>query len=1059
MPTENLEDTIDQFEKDWPQLTRQQVTETLDHYRDNFDAFLEFVFTDLELRLKAGEAARVEEYLERWPVLYDVVEELVFSELSIRERREPYLIMEEFSKRFPDCEPWLLEHRNRYGSESSVTGNDSGIEKAVGRSYATDRFSMESLHAEGGLGNVWLAHDHELNRTVALKEIKNKFANHTDLEFRFHQEAAITGMLDHPGVVPVHSKGEFRDGRPYYTMRMVRGKSLNERIKEFHQCQKPKKYQPEFRRLLQHLVNTCKTIEFAHSRGVIHRDIKPGNIMIGEYGESLVVDWGLAKVLTTPVSQGLENKHIAGSCLENSKSTLAGQIIGSPAFMSPEQANGDAAKVGIASDIYSLGATLYFLVANQPRVLDPTWDPMRSKIGMSLSRQIKPLLSICAKAMAWQPNDRFVSARAIAEAIECFLDDSPVTTYAESKVETLERLVRRNQNVFRTVVVAMVVIASVSSVAVMLINNERRNATEQALKANEQSDMAIAARQEAVNAKDVSDELVGLLSDVFILSGAANRGLQFDFANHVAKFEASLERKDPLVQAKGKATLGQYYASSRELDDAIRNFEEALQIYRELQLQKSANYLSALVRVCQTHILANQDAQVDALENQIVELVPHLRSIDSTTLMELYSLRSQIAGRKRNYIEGVKFARKAQELAGDSILKDFAKESSITTWLILTNRLVGQLIQAGGEQNMRKADQYLTAALETQRRYGHNETRAAITTLSNRGVWYRQNKRYRDFVENCRQVVDLRSRLFGDQDRETLKSESQLGSALLNLSKRVSKPKQLPIIAEAVGVLENVFDIQVTLYGKDSPDVANTAAFLATAWRRQWLVEKKEISPSDVKFSILEQIIQSNETKFESGNLLLLRLKTQLALLYQAAGQMEDATRVFLSVDRCLEPMYASAEQAPVRSLSPKMLEIMSSCAGHFVATGRYDDAVGMLVTLVANDEQKGKTTPTRNYMLGLCWLCSDESKAKEKLQMAVQRLRSACSGMALENRQRRSMPAVELNANIAFLRALQMLGDERGAKENLDLVIASKRLNVEQLKVLSAEFSLAESQ
>ncbi len=1059
MPPDNLENTIDQFEEDWGQLTRPQVFEIFNRNRADFVTFLELVHTDFELRLKSGEAARVEEYLQHWPELNRVADELVLLELGIRDRREPYLTIDEFIERFPEFEKSLMERRNENTFKSSEEVSHKVSKKPCDRSYATDRFSMESLHAEGGLGNVWLAHDHELSRTVALKEIKNKFANHPELELRFHQEVAITGMLDHPGVVPIHSKGTFRDGRPYYTMRMIRGKSLNERVKDFQHQQKPRKHQPEFRRLLQHLVDACKTIEFAHSRGVIHRDIKPSNIMIGEYGETLVVDWGLAKVLSEETPGEYFRNPALESCQANSESTVVGQIIGSPAFMSPEQANGDSAKVDQASDIYSLGATLFYLIANQPRVLDPNWDPVRSRKSEDLPRQINPLLSICSKAMAWQPEERFSSAREIAEAIECFLDDSPVATYPETKFEMMERLIHRNQNVFRATVVAMVVIASISTVAAIFINNERKNATEQANEAKVQSKVANVARQQALSAKGISDELVGLLSDVFILSGNANRGLQFDFANHIAKFQASLERKEPLVQAKGNATLGQYFASSGKLEDAIRHFEDSLRIYKEFQPQPSNDYILTLIRLCQTYILANRNARAEAMENQIMEWLPQVESITSTTLMELYSLRSQIAGWKSDPSEGIKLARKALKLADDRMLENSEDESLVTIWLILSNRLVGQLINAGGDKNMEWADQYLTAASEVQKRYGHSETRAAITTLSNRGVWCRQTKRYKDFVENCRKVSELRKRLFGENDRETLKANSLLGSALLNFSKRVGKTERQAMLAEAVDVLEITLSKQVQLFGEGNSDAANTAVFLATAWRRQLDRANLENAQLEMKFSMLRKRIQANEKQFEFDNPLLLRLKAQLALLYQAAGRMQEATGVFEEVGQALEPLYADSLQSLSRPLTPKAMEIMTSCAAHFVAMGKYDESLGMLIALVSEDERKGKTTPIRNYMLGLCWLHCGEPDENEKLQMAVQRLRSACSGMALENRQRRSMPAVELNANIAFLRALQMLGDERGAKENLDLAIASKRLNVEQLKVLTAEFSLAESQ
>ena len=152
---------------------------------------------------------------------------------------------------------------------------------------------------EGGLGIVSVALDTELTREVALKEIKPRFADHTDSRARFLKEAEITGRLEHPGIVPVYGLGTYSDGRPYYAMRMIIGISLKEAIKEFHQDQAAESHEGKrtlaLRELLQRFIDVCNAMEYAHSRGIVHRDLKPANIMLGKYRETLVVDWGLAK--------------------------------------------------------------------------------------------------------------------------------------------------------------------------------------------------------------------------------------------------------------------------------------------------------------------------------------------------------------------------------------------------------------------------------------------------------------------------------------------------------------------------------------------------------------------------------------------------------------------------------------------------------------------------------------------------------------------------------------------------------------------------------------------
>ncbi len=167
------------------------------------------------------------------------------------------------------------------------------------------RFRILRPHAKGGLGEVFVARDTELNREVALKEIQQQFAFDPSFQARFEFEAEVTGGLEHPGIVPVYGLGHLPDGRPFYAMRFIKGNSLGEAIRRFHEDEKKPGRDPgasalELRGLLGRFMDVCDAVAYAHSRGVLHRDLKPGNIMLGKYGETLVVDWGLAKALDRP---------------------------------------------------------------------------------------------------------------------------------------------------------------------------------------------------------------------------------------------------------------------------------------------------------------------------------------------------------------------------------------------------------------------------------------------------------------------------------------------------------------------------------------------------------------------------------------------------------------------------------------------------------------------------------------------------------------------------------------------------------------------------------------
>ncbi len=298
----------------------------------------------------------------------------------------------------------------------------------VGDAAFSIRFRRLREHAKGGLGEVVVALDADLDREVALKEIQARHADHPESRVRFLTEARVTGALEHPGIVPVYGLGVYSDGRPYYAMRFIKGDSLKDAIEAFHAPDRMgasgSVRSLELRQLLGRFVDVCNAITYAHSRGVIHRDLKPANVMLGKFGETLVVDWGLAKVVGQADVEATTASVLVSS--GDSALTLAGQALGTPAFMSPEQAAGRLDRVGPASDTYSLGATLYCLLTGKTPFTEKDVGVVLAKVekgDFKPPRQVNasvppPLQAVCLKAMALKPQDRYSSPRELAEEIE-----------------------------------------------------------------------------------------------------------------------------------------------------------------------------------------------------------------------------------------------------------------------------------------------------------------------------------------------------------------------------------------------------------------------------------------------------------------------------------------------------------------------------------------------------------------------------------------------------------------------------------------------------------------
>ena len=279
------------------------------------------------------------------------------------------------------------------------------LREAVERPDAGTRYVVHELLGRGGMGAVYRATDRVLERDVALKVLTTELAQ-DEVARRLEREARVLAALDHPGVVAIHDAGVLADGRPFYVMRLVRGRRLDEQARQESRGER-----------LRRFLAVCDAVSFAHSRGVIHRDLKPANVMVGEFGEVLVLDWGVAKTSGQPSAE-----HSVEGASANGD-TGGGVVIGTPGFMPPEQSSGTS-PVDVRADVFALGAILRELSA-------------REKVPA-------PLRAIVARATAPLANDRYASVEALAADVRAWLDGQAVSAYAESIWERGLRFYRRN---------------------------------------------------------------------------------------------------------------------------------------------------------------------------------------------------------------------------------------------------------------------------------------------------------------------------------------------------------------------------------------------------------------------------------------------------------------------------------------------------------------------------------------------------------------------------------------------------------------------------------------
>jgi hypothetical protein len=285
-----------------------------------------------------------------------------------------------------------------------------------------ERYVVAGLIGEGGMGRVVEARDLQFSRIVAIKQLRKELAGSSARE-RFMLEALVTGNLEHSGVPTVHERGELSDGSPFYAMHLVKGQTLGEIVAAAGTLEERLKIVPA-------IIKVAHTLGYAHERGVVHRDIKPDNVIVGRYGEVVVLDWGIAKVRGVPTSApSTSDDPLASGSVGLSSRTSHGSVVGTPAYMSPEQASGHVDAVDERTDVFALGALLYHLLAGRApyggtsarevvqRAAKAEFEPLAT----AAPKAPRGIRAICEKAMSRDPGERHRTAAELAEALETYV--------------------------------------------------------------------------------------------------------------------------------------------------------------------------------------------------------------------------------------------------------------------------------------------------------------------------------------------------------------------------------------------------------------------------------------------------------------------------------------------------------------------------------------------------------------------------------------------------------------------------------------------------------------
>lgn len=297
------------------------------------------------------------------------------------------------------------------------------------------RYTLHEVIGRGGMGVVYRAYDVQLRRDVAFKVLdERRSESGTHAGERLQREAVILAQLEHPGIIPIHDVGELENGKAFYVMRLVRGVRLDEHVARGISCGITRGD------VLRLMLRLCETVAFANAQGVVHRDLKPGNIMIGPFGEVLVLDWGVAKWLSHDrVISSNSNDDTNAQSASSIAVTMDGMMVGTPGYMSPEQQTGASAHVDQTADVFALGVIM---------------REMLQQVNEPPNRALDAIMSCAA---ATQPSQRYSGAAALADDVRRWMDGQAVHAYHESTLEKCARMYRQHQTAVLLVVTYLVV--------------------------------------------------------------------------------------------------------------------------------------------------------------------------------------------------------------------------------------------------------------------------------------------------------------------------------------------------------------------------------------------------------------------------------------------------------------------------------------------------------------------------------------------------------------------------------------------------------------------------
>jgi len=793
------------------------------------------------------------------------------------------------------------------------------------------RYRIIRLLGEGGMGTVYEAEQEEPRRMVALKVIKLGLATPDRLR-RFRHESQALARLQHPGIAQIYESGMADAGfgpQPFFAMEFIRGLPLKQ-YAEAHQL--------NTRQKLVLMVKVCEAVHHAHQRGLIHRDLKPGNILVDETGQPKILDFGVARVTEAEAPEGDS---------QPTMQTGLGQLVGTLAYMSPEQVLGDPLEVDTRSDVYALGVILYELLSGRLpyevnyRQLPEAVHTIRDEEPASLSSIDRDyrgdIETLVSKALEKDKTRRYASAADLGADIQRYLNDEPIIARPPSAGYQLQKFARRHRGLMAGMAAVFVVL--LAGVAVSTWMAVRANRAGQA--ALKERDRATAAE---ASAKAVSDFLQNDLLAQASASAQARPGTKPDpdlkVRTALDRAAAGIARKfdkQPLVEASIRQTIGNTYLDLGVYPEAQKQIERSLELRRRLLGEEHPDTLAALKALGLLFRQQGKAAEAEALLTKVLDVQRRVLGEDHPgTLETTYALALL-------YDDQEKFARAEQLLtkALDGQRRTLGEKHPSTA--LSMNKLAEVYKEEG---KYAPAESLHNRALEIQRDVLGPEHPQTLYTTNSLASLYEDEGKYAQAERLYTSTLEIQRRLLGEEHIETLETMTNLG----NLYRLEGKYEQ------SESLLTRSLEIQRRVLGEEHVDTMSALGNLAALYQAQGKYAQAE--PINTKILEIHRRLLGDE------NSVTARSMNNLAVLYGKEGKWAQA-----------EPFLAGALAIRRRALGEEHpLTLLTMCNLGFVyqMQGKYAQAEPLSVRAVEGfrrvEGEEHNDTLTCTNMLGLLY-------------------------------------------------------------------------------------------